>query len=97
MIAEERETTITYTEADTVVSIYTCRRQDITALKRKLERGVVLVAEGTYSDGTAWARFEIPRTLWRLGNAVKRAISESDRARGRELYRKSLLVARSTS
>lgn len=95
MIAEERETTITYTEADDVVSIYTCRRPDITALKRKLDRGVVLEAEGNYSDGTAWARFTIPRDLWRLGNAVKRAISEADRARGRELYQKGLLVARS--
>ena len=80
-----------------MVSIYTCRRPDITALKRKLDRGVVLEAEGNYSDGTAWARFTIPRDLWRLGNAVKRAISEADRARGRELYQKSLLVARSTS
>lgn len=97
MIAEERETTITYTDADKSVSIYTCRRQDITALKHKLERGVVLVAEGTYSDGTAWARFEIPRTLWRLGNAVKRAIPENARARGRELYQKRLQVLGSTS
>lgn len=86
MIAEERETTITYTDADKSVSIYTCRRQDITALKHKLSRGVVLVAEGNYADGTAWARFEIPRTLWRLGNAVKRQVSEANRARGRQLY-----------
>ena len=73
VIAEERETTITYTDADKSVSIYTCRRQDITALKRKLARGVVLEAEGNYPDGTAWARFTLPRNLWRIGNAVKRA------------------------
>lgn len=50
MIASERETTITYTDADEAVQIYTCIRRDITALKKKLSRGVVLLKEGTHLD-----------------------------------------------
>ena len=40
MITSERETTITYTDAGEAVQIYTCIRRDITALKKKLSRGV---------------------------------------------------------
>lgn len=85
MIASERETTITYTDADETVQVYTCIRRDITALKKKAERGVVLLEEGTHLDGTTYARFEVPMNLWRLGNAVKRTVSEASRQRGREL------------
>ena len=85
MSPSERETTITYTDADEVVQIYTCIRRDITALKKKLSRGVVLLEEGTHRDGTVYAKFQVPIDLWRPGNAVKRTVSETQRARGREL------------
>ena len=85
MISSERETTITYTDADEAVQVYTCIRRDITALKKKLSRGVVLLEEGTHLDGTTYAKFKVPTKLWRLGNAVKRTVSETQRARGREL------------
>lgn len=87
MIASERETTITYTDADEAVQIYTCIRRDITALKKKLSRGVVLLEEGTHRDGTVYAKFQVPIDLWRLGNAIKRTVSEASRERGRELAR----------
>lgn len=86
MISSERETTITYTDADEAVQIYTCIRRDITALKKKAERGVVLLEEGTHLDGTAYAKFEVPVELWRPGNAIKRTVSETQRIRGRQRY-----------
>ena len=85
MIHSERETTITYTDADEAVQIYTCIRRDITALKKKLSRGVVLLEEGTHLDGTAYAKFQVPIDLWRPGNAVKRTVSDAEKARRREL------------
>ena len=33
----------------------------------------------------SYAKFKVPTKLWRLGNAVKRTVSETQRARGREL------------
>lgn len=85
MIASERETTITYTDADEAVQIYTCIRRDITALKKKHSRGVALLEEGTHRDGTVYATFQVPINLWRPGNAIKRTVSEASRQRGREL------------
>ena len=46
MIASERETTVTYTDADEAVQVYTCIRRDITALKKKLSRGCGAVGGG---------------------------------------------------
>ena len=46
MIASERETTITYTDADEAVQIYTCIRRDITALKKKAQSGCCAVGGG---------------------------------------------------
>ena len=85
MISSERETTITYTDADEAVQIYTCIRRDITALKKKLGRGVVILEEGTHRDGTVYAKFQVPIDLWRPGNAIKRTVSETQRVRGRKL------------
>ena len=85
MIASERETTITYTDDDKAVQIYTCIRRDITALKKKLIRGVVLLEEGTHLDGTAYAEFEVPMELWSVASGVKRTVSDAEKARRREL------------
>ena len=85
MIASERETTITYTDTDEDVQIYTCIRRDITALKKKLSRGVVLLEEGTHLDGTAYAKFQVPRRLWSISSGIKRTVSDAEKARRREL------------
>ena len=85
MIASERETTITYADADEAVQIYTCIRRDITALKKKLSRGVVLLKEGTHLDGTAYAEFQVPMRLWSVSSGIKRTVSDAEKARRREL------------
>lgn len=72
MIAAERETSIAYTDADTEVLIYTCRRSDITRLRGKLGRGVRQVESGHHADGTPFARFAIPLDRFNLAGAVKR-------------------------
>lgn len=71
MIAEERETSIAYTDADRWVSVYTCRRSDIAALKKKLGKGVTLTGEGSHRDGTPYAYFQIPRELFSVSKCVK--------------------------
>jgi hypothetical protein len=82
MIAEERETSITYSDADEQVLIYTCRRPDITALKKKLGQGVTLEREGVYEDGSPFAYFRIPRALFSVSRAVRstQALSPEQRA-----------------
>lgn len=71
MIAAERETSVAFTDADAEVSIYTCRRSDITALKKKLDKGVRLHSEGTYADGTPWAEFRIPCSRFSIAKCLK--------------------------
>ena len=78
MIAEERETVLAFTDADDRVMIYTCRRPDIRALRRRA--GVTEVDSGTYPDGTPWARFTVPVDRFALASAVKRPASERQRA-----------------
>lgn len=75
MIAAERETSIAYTDADEYVLIYTCRRQDITALKKKLDKGVVLHSEGAHQDGTPWAEFRIPLNRFSLAKCLKTTLA----------------------
>ena len=71
MIAAERETTINLTDADEYVYIYTCRRVDINALNKKLDKGVERTASGSYKDGTPWANFRIPKQLTSISKIVK--------------------------
>lgn len=85
MIASERETTITYTDADEAVQTYTCIRRDITALKKKLSRGVVLLEESAHLDGTVYAKFQVPMRLWSISSGIKRTVSDAEKARRREL------------
>ena len=93
MIAAERETTITMTDADDYALVYTCA--DITGFKKKLDRGVELVSEGEYVDGTAWAEFRIPRQLAGFPRVVRatRTLTPEQRAsmskRMKELWNRS--------
>lgn len=71
MIAGERETVATLTDADDYVRVYTCRRPDITALKKKLDKGVILDREGVHSDGSPFAYFRIPKSSFDISRGVK--------------------------
>lgn len=86
MHAEERETSITYSDADDQVVIFTCIRKDITALKKKEQ--FTLTEEGKYKDGTAHATFTIPRDRFNIAGAARttRALSDEQRkAQGERL------------
>lgn len=87
MIAAERETTIAYTDADEFVSIYTCRRQDITTIRKKLDKGVILEREGTHADGTPFAYFKIPSKRFSVSRAVQHAVTLTPEERGRRAER----------
>lgn len=69
MNASERETTVTYTDGDEVVQIYTCIRKDITAMSKKEQ--FVEVARGFYPGKVLWAKFEILRDDFALDRAAK--------------------------
>ena len=69
MIAAERETCVAFTDADEDVHIYTCRRQDITAMRKKPQ--FTEVRSGRYGDGTEWATFSIPRSEFSIARAAK--------------------------
>ena len=86
MIAAERETTINLTDADEYVYIYTCRRVDINALNKKLDKGVERTASGSYKDGTPWANFRIPKQLTSISKIVKttRTLTPEQRAASAE-------------
>lgn len=87
MIAAERETIVNYSDADEAVMIFTCIRPDISALRKRA--GVTLVAEGTYRDGSPWARFEIPRESFDLCRAVKPELSEAQRKQRSEAAKRT--------
>lgn len=75
----ERETTMTGTDGHDKVYIYSCRRKDISALKR---RGVTVTEEGVYADGTVYAFMEVPSELVNFALAVRfrRTFSDEQRA-----------------
>jgi hypothetical protein len=56
----ERETVITTSDADEVLTIWTAQRPIITKLKKN--PAARLIDEGRH-DGTAWAEFELPAAL----------------------------------
>ena len=77
MIADERETVVIVNDGSDNVSIWTCRRQEITSLSKKL----TAVESGTYDDGTAWARYSIPRVRYDVARGIRttRTLTESQR------------------
>lgn len=79
MIAEERETVVLVSDGDSEVRIWTCRRQDITALKKK----VAPFREGVYLDGTAWAEFKIPRGRYSVSRGIRSTVTLSPEERAR--------------
>lgn len=67
--AAERETTVTVTDADTDVRIWTARRKDITRLRK--HNGATEIRSG-FDGTTEWAEFTIPADKWNPATGIKR-------------------------
>lgn len=75
LTAPERETTVTTTDADDQVRIWTSRRRHIGELKR--HPAYELVDEGMYGD-SPWAEFVIPDARWSPATGARRRVNLSD-------------------
>lgn len=69
MNAYERETTVTTSDGDELVHIYTCQKRYITKLRRNSR--VNEVKTGVH-DGTEWAQFTVAASDWNPVTGVKR-------------------------
>lgn len=78
MIKAEQETTVTFTAADSHVSIYTCHAATLRALLAR--PGVTVEEQGEYADGTAWASLLVPVERFNLASAIKRELTDAERA-----------------
>lgn len=67
--AEERETTITATDADDLVRIWTCQRKHITKLRSNVSFTEV---RSGFHGTTEWAEFTIPADKWNPASGAKR-------------------------
>ena len=87
--AFERETTVTMSDGDPLVRIWTCQRTTITRLRKKPE-AFREVASG--HDGTReWAEFTIPAERFNLARGAKgrRTLTEEQREQLAERARKT--------
>ena len=67
--AAERETTVSVTDADTHVHIWTARRKDITRLRK--HSGATEMRSG-FDGTTEWAEFTIPADRWNPATGIRR-------------------------
>jgi len=67
--ATERETTVTITDADDTVRIWTAQRRYIGRLRR--HPAYAEIATG-FHDGSEWAEFTIPADRWNPATGAKR-------------------------
>jgi hypothetical protein len=82
LTAPERETIVTLNDEDETAEVWTAQRPVITKLKRN--PAATLLEEGTH-DGSAWARFELPKGLVSFRSTrVKRELTEEQREGLRE-------------
>jgi hypothetical protein len=82
LTAPERETIVTLNDEDDTAHVYSAQRPVITRLKRNA--AATLLEEGTH-DGSAWARFELPKGLVSFRSTrVKRELTEEQREGFRE-------------
>jgi hypothetical protein len=87
LTATERETIVTLNDEDETAHVYTAQRSWITKLKRN--PAATLLEEGTH-DGSAWARFELPKGLVSFRSTrVKRELTEEQREGLRERMAKA--------
>ena len=70
--AAERETTVTITDADDVVRIWTAQRRYLGRLRR--HPSYTEVKSGTHG-GTEWAEFTIPASEWNPATGAKRKVT----------------------
>lgn len=77
--AEERETTVSYTDADDSVIIFSCIRKDITAMKKKPK--FELIEEGILKPTTPWAKFRIARADFDISRAARSSRTLTDEQR----------------
>ena len=75
MNADERETTVTASDGDETVRIWTAQRRYITKLRRHPK--VTEVRTG-FVDSSEWAEFTVPADQWNPASGVKRASSLTD-------------------
>lgn len=73
--AAERETTVTITDADDVVRIWTAQRRYLGRLRR--HPSYTEVKSGTHG-GTEWAEFTIPASEWNPATGAKRKSNMTD-------------------
>jgi hypothetical protein len=80
----ERETIISFSDDGDTAMVYTAQRPVITKLRNN--PSATLVEEGVF-DGSAWARFTIPRSLvsFRTGRAPRHLTAEERRLIGERL------------
>ena len=76
--AAERETTVTTTDADDVVRIWTAQRRYLGRLRR--HPSYTEVKSGTHG-GTEWAEFTIPASEWNPATGAKRKVTMTDEQR----------------
>jgi hypothetical protein len=87
LTAPERETIVTLNDEDKTAHVYTAQRPVITKLKRN--PAATLLEEGTH-DGSAWARFELPKGLISFrSTTVRRELTEEQREELRERMAKA--------
>ena len=80
LTADERETTVTATDGDDVVRIWTAQRRFIGRLRRHPK--VTEVGTGHFG-GSEWAEFTVPASEWNPVSGIKRAgrpMTEEQRA-----------------
>jgi hypothetical protein len=78
---------VTLNDEDETAHVYTAQRSWITKLKRN--PAATLLEEGTH-DGSAWARFELPKGLVSFRSTrVKRELTEEQREELRERMAKA--------
>jgi hypothetical protein len=73
--ASERETTVTTTDADDTVRIWTAQRRHIGRMRR--HPAFTEVGTGFY-DGSEWAEFAIPADQWPPASGAKRKSNLTD-------------------
>ena len=76
--AAERETTVTITDADDTVRIWTAQRRYLGRLRR--HPSFTEVKSGTHG-GTEWAEFTIPASEWNPATGAKRKVTMTDEQR----------------
>lgn len=78
MNADERETTISVSDADNVVRVWTAQRKVITRLRKNAK---ATETGNGYVDGTEWASFTIPSDQWNPASGIKRTVNMTPEAK----------------